>query len=169
MDFFDVVKQRGSYRDEFLPVEVPDEDLKAILDAGVRAPSGYNGQTVSFIAVRDAKLRQQIAELLPTPATKTAPVILVVASEPNDHGCMNFEMVDYGAATENLMLAITACGYAGVWMDGMVRSGDMSAKLAKLLHVSEGKTIRTIVPFGKPAKPVSQKEKKPLSERVKIL
>lgn len=169
MDFFDVVKQRGSYRDEFLPVEVPDEDLKAILDAGVRAPSGYNGQTVSFIAVRDAKLRQQIAELLPTPATKTAPVILVVASEPNDHGCMNFEMVDYGAATENLMLAITACGCAGVWMDGMVRSGDMSAKLAKLLHVSEGKTIRTIVPFGKPAKPVSQKEKKPLSERVKIL
>jgi nitroreductase len=169
MDFFDVVKQRGSYRDEFLPVEVPDEDLKAILDAGVRAPSGYNGQTVSFIAVRDAKLRQQIAELLPTPATKTAPVILVVASEPNDHGSMNFEMVDYGAATENLMLAITACGCAGVWMDGMVRSGDMSAKLAKLLHVSEGKTIRTIVPFGKPAKPVSQKEKKPLSERVEIL
>lgn len=42
MEFFDVVKSRGSYRGEFLPVEVTEEDLNQILDAGIRAPSGYN-------------------------------------------------------------------------------------------------------------------------------
>lgn len=170
MEFFDVVKSRGSYRGEFLPVDVTEEDLTQILDAGIRAPSGYNLQTTSFIAVRDAKIRAEIAGILSTPATRTAPVILVVLSERNDsHMGLDFEMVDYGAATENIMLAITALGYAGVWMDGMVRLDGAREKLTALLSVPEGKTIRTIIPFGKPAKEVKQKEKKSFDERAKII
>ena len=64
MEFFDVVKNRGSYRGEFLPEAVRDEDLERILDAGIRAPSGYNLQTTSFIAVKDARLRAEIAGIL---------------------------------------------------------------------------------------------------------
>lgn len=170
MEFFDVVKNRGSYRGEFLPVDVTDEDLNQILDAGIRAPSGYNLQTTSFIAVRDAQIKAEIANILSTPATRTAPVILVVLSEKNDsHMGLDFEMVDYGAATENIMLAITALGYAGVWMDGMVRLDGAREKLTSLLAIPEGKTIRTIIPFGKPAKEVTQKEKKPMAERAKII
>lgn len=82
---------------------------------------------------------------------------------------LDFEMVDYGAATENIMLAITALGYAGVWMDGMVRLDGVGEKLSSLLSVPEGKTIRTIIPFGKPAKEVKQREKKPMAERAKII
>ena len=170
MEFFDVVKSRGSYRGEFLPVEVTEEDLNQILDAGIRAPSVYNLQTTSFIAVRDARIKAEIAGILSTPATRTAPVILVVLSERNDsHMGLDFEMVDYGAATENIMLAITALGYAGVWMDGMVRLDGVGEKLSSLLSVPEGKTIRTIIPFGKPAKEVKQREKKPMAERAKII
>ena len=170
MEFFEVVKKRGSYRGEFLPVDVGDEDLKKILDAGIRAPSGYNLQTTSFIAVRDAKIKEDISNILSTPATRTAPVILVVLSELNDsHMGLSFELEDYGAATENIMLAITALGYAGVWMDGMVRMDGAREKLAALLPVPAGKTIRTIIPFGKPAKEVTQKAKKPMEERVRII
>ena len=170
MEFFDVVKNRGSYRGEFLPEAVRDEDLEKILDAGIRAPSGYNLQTTSFIAVKDARLRAEIAGILSTPATRTAPVILVVLSAFDDsHEGLSFEMVDYGAATENIMLAITALGYAGVWMDGMVRLDGAREKLTALLSIPEGKTIRTIIPLGRPAKEVKQREKKPFAQRVQIL
>lgn len=78
-------------------------------------------------------------------------------------------MVDYGAATENIMLAITASGYAGVWMDGMVRLDGAGEKLTSLLSIPDGKTIRTIIPFGKPAEEVIQREKKSMEERAKII
>ena len=37
---------------------IPNEDLKKILDAGLRAPSGYNIQPWRFIVVRDAKNKE---------------------------------------------------------------------------------------------------------------
>ena len=51
MEFFDVIKNRGSYRGEFEKADIPQEDLRRILDAGIRAPSGYNLQTTTFYAV----------------------------------------------------------------------------------------------------------------------
>ena len=64
------------------------------------------------------------------------------------------------------MLAIVAMGYAGVWMDGMSRMNEVDAEIAKLLHVPDGKWVRSIIPFGVPTKEVPQKEKKSFEERV---
>ena len=123
MEFFDVIARRGSYRGEFKQSSIPQEELYRILDAGIRAPSGYNLQTATFYAVTDELLRRSLAEIFPTKAVQTAPVILVVTSQcihSGDHN-LQFETEDYAAATENIMLAITASGYAGVWMDGMMK------------------------------------------------
>ena len=79
MDFFDVVKRRGSYRGPFAQEAVPQEALRKILEAGVRAPSGYNLQTTSFYVVTDAALRQKLAAIFPTKAVQTAPVLLVAS------------------------------------------------------------------------------------------
>ncbi len=167
MDFFEAVAQRGSYREEFLAEEVTQADLTQILTAGIRAPSGYNYQTPAFVAVTDKTLLGEIAELMPTGATETAPAMIVILSEfrQADNG-LSFEVEDYAAAAENILLAITALGYAGVWMDGMTKLGNNGEKLEKLLNVPEGKRVRTLIPLGRPAKPVVQKEKLPFSERV---
>ena len=179
MDFFEAVEKRGSYRDSFTDQPVPEADLRKILTAGLRAPSGYNFQSTSFVVVTDPGLRRQLAELMPTKATRTAPVILVAVSEritaqagssfspeieADDSLC--FEMEDYAAAVENILLAITALGYAGVWMDGMTRQENKGAAIAKILDIPAGKTVRTIIPLGIPAAPVTQKQKKSLEERV---
>lgn len=194
MDFFDVVKNRGSYRGEFKKGEIPKDDLLKILDAGIRAPSGGNLQSTSFYAVTDYNIRSKLAEIFPTPTVKTAPVILVVTSKVIPYGEnveMQFEIEDYAAAVENILLAITALGYAGVWMDGMMRSGGRnegkslgyagvwvdemmksetkSEQVHKLLQISQDETARTIIPFGIPIDMVVQKEKKPLSERAHII
>lgn len=171
MDFFEAVEKRGSYRGPFLDQEVPEDDIRKILTAGLRAPSGYNFQTTSFVVVRVPSLREQIAALMPTPATKSAPVILVALSEQRindaaDAAHFAFDTEDYAAAVENIMLAITAMGYAGVWMDGMSRMQGRAEQIAEILNVPEGKKVRTIIPFGRPEKEVSQRDKKPFDERV---
>lgn len=171
MDFFEAVKKRGSYRNEFDQTQVSDEELNMILDAGVRAPSGGNLQTPVFYAVRNEELRKKIAEVFPTPATKTASVIIVVTSRIKAYSeyKLHFEVEDYAAAVENILLAITALGYAGVWMDGMMRIDGNTEKIRKILQIPEEETIRTIIPFGHPVQPVVQKEKLPLSDRIHIL
>ena len=42
---------------------IPDDVLQAILEAAVRAPSGSNQQTWSFIVIRDPAIKKQIQEL----------------------------------------------------------------------------------------------------------
>ena len=171
MDFFETVEKRASYRNEFAEQEIPEEDIRKIVTAGLHAPSGYNYQTTSFIVVRDPVLRSKLAELLPTPATKTAPVILVAVSEQKINHAggaahFSFDTQDYAAAVENILLAIVAMGYAGVWMDGMSRMNDVDSEIARLLSVPEGKWVRSIIPFGVPVKKVAQKDKKSFEERV---
>ena len=171
MEFFDVIARRGSYRGEFEQSSIPQEELYRILDAGIRAPSGYNLQTATFYAVTDELLRRSLAEIFPTKAVQTAPVILIVTSQcihSGDHN-LQFETEDYAAATENVMLAITASGYAGVWMDGMMKFEGNAERVRQLLHIPEDECPRTIVPFGKPVDNVTQKPKKPFDERVHIL
>ena len=64
MEFFDVIKNRGSYRGEFEKADIPQEDLRRILDAGIRAPSGYNLQTTTFYAVTNETLRHALAAIM---------------------------------------------------------------------------------------------------------
>ncbi|MCB6992502.1 nitroreductase family protein [bacterium 210820-DFI.6.37] len=166
MDFFEVVKKRGSYRNQFEEKAIPDEDIRKMLDAGIKAPSGYNLQTTSFVVVTDPKLRGQIAELMPSDATKTAPVILVVVSEHVEADGLCFEIEDYASATETLLLAITAMGYASVWMDGDTKSDGNFEKIKEILGLPENKTVRTILPVGIPVKEVTQNTRKAFEERV---
>ena len=171
MEFFETVEKRASYRNAFSDAEIPEADIRKIVTAGLHAPSGYNFQTTSFVVVRDPALKAKLAKPLPTPATKTAPVILVAVSEQkineaNGAAHFAFDTQDYAAAVENIMRAIVAMGYAGVWMDGMSRMNEVDAEIAKLLCVPDGKWVRSIIPFGVPTREVAQKEKKSFEERV---
>ena len=171
MEFFDVIRRRGSYRGTFGEEPVSEEDLNMILEAGIRAPSGYNLQTTAFYVVRTEELRLKLAEIFPTKAVQTAPVIIVAVSKcirGGDHN-LQFETEDYAASVENIMLAITALGYAGVWMDGMMEFEGNEEGVRRLLGIPEEEHIRTIIPVGRPAGEVQQKPKKSLSERVRFV
>ena len=166
MEFFETIEKRYTYRDEFTSQEVSEKDVQKIIMAGIQAPSGYNFQSTSFVIVTEEALRKQIGEWIPTVAVTTAPVILLVLSEVIQAPTgAYFDMEDYSAAAENIMLAITALGYAGVWMNGVLSRDNCERKLAELVHAPEGKTVRAVIPFGVPQKPGVQKEKKSFAER----
>ena len=167
MDFFKVIELRHSYRSAYADKDIPEADLIKIIDAGIRAPSGCNAQTTSFIAVTDPELRSKIAEVLVNEAVRTAPALIIVVTEKVTFKFgLDFELEDYGAAVENILLAATALGYASCWFDGMTRLNGACDAIAKLLDVPEKKQVRCVLPVGVPLKQGAQAGRKPFGERV---
>ena len=62
----------------FLPDEVPEEILHAILQLGAQAPSGYNLQPWRFIVVRGEENRQRLQTVAYNqPKVGQAPVVII--------------------------------------------------------------------------------------------
>lgn len=170
MDVFEAIEKRYSYRGAFTSAPVPREHLEKIIEAGIRAPSGHNSQTTSFVGVIDPVTLAELRAIVGGKAAETCGAMLLVVSEPIvDTGMISFEMVDYGAATENVLLAVTALGYATVWIDGKLYGEDRAGRIARLLGLGERQTVRVALPIGVAAEPGAQREKKPFAERARII
>ena len=166
MDVFEAVSKRYSYRGEFTDAPVPREDLIKIVLAGIHAPSGKNEQTTSFVIVDDTELLGQVARIVDKPVCHSAKAMIVCVIDPRPVlGSLSFAVEDCAAAVENMLLAITALGYATVWLDGTLRSEDKAARIARLLGVPEDKSVRILLPLGVAAEPGTQKEKLPFEKR----
>ncbi|RMG04478.1 MAG: nitroreductase, partial [Planctomycetota bacterium] len=72
MDVFEAIRRRHSYRGPFTDAPVPREDLRKIVEAGIRAPSGKNEQTTSFVIVDDPALLEQAKQIIDRPVCATA-------------------------------------------------------------------------------------------------
>ncbi len=166
MDLFEAITQRHSYRGEFTDAPVPREHLLRIVQAGIRAPSAKNEQTTSFAIVDDPMLLQEIASLLDRPVCHTAKAMIVCIIDPRpvlEH--LSFAAEDCAAAVENMLLAITALGYATVWLDGVLRRDSIASQIARLLRVPLGRTVRVVLPVGVPSESGVQREKLPFEQR----
>jgi nitroreductase len=166
MDIFKAIAKRHSYRGAFLPKPVPREDLQRIVQAGILAPSGCNAQTTTFAIVDDPAILASIYEVLDRPGLRLPPALIVCIAEPRVvFQDMHFELEDCSAATENILLAVTALGYATVWIDGMLRMNGVAEKIGQILNIPADRQVQIILPIGVPAAPGKQPEKLPFAER----
>ena len=163
----DVIMGRHSYRGRYLPCKVPREDLTAILEAGLAAPSGCNKQTVSLIAVDDESLLKRIRAVIDPPVAETAPaMILVLTQRICAYRDRCFAPQDYSAAIENMLLAIKALGYESCWYEGHITDTDrIGDKIAKILKVPEGYELVCLLPVGRAEASPAGPKKKPFEER----
>ncbi len=163
----DVIKKRRSYRGRYLPDKVPREDLTAILEAGLAAPSGCNMQTTSLVAVDDEKLLEEIKAQIDPPVAETAPaMICVLTKRIIAYRDRCFAVQDYAAAIENMLIMIAAMGYASCWYEGHITDADrIGDKIARVLGVPEGYELVCILPVGIAAEEPAAPKKKPFTER----
>jgi len=166
MDLFDAIAKRHSYRGHFTDAPVARADLVRMVDAGIRAPSGCNAQTTSFLIVDRPELLEKIAAQLERPVAREARalIVCVVEHRPVYHG-MSFGVEDCAAAVENMLLAITALGYASVWLDGVLRRDGRAARIAELLGIPSEREVRVVLPVGVPAEVWPQRDRKPFAQR----
>ena len=167
MEIFNCIQQRYSYRGRYLDNPVPREHLTAIMQAGLDAPSGCNRQTVSLIAVDDPELLRQLHAVTDRPLGDTAPAMVCVLTRPIiAYRDRVFNVQDYAAAIENMLLAITSLGYASCWVEGYVTDPThVGDKMAAILGVPEEYSLVAYLPIGIPAEETKRVRKRPFDDR----
>ena len=169
MDFFEAVVKRHSYRGAFTDAPVSREHLQKIVEAGLVAPSGKNCQTTRFVVVDEPELVAKIAQMHPVnKAMQQAKAFIILIIDKNPEAIYEgyaFQVEDCAAAVENMLLAVTALGYASVWIDGWLRVEGRNEAVGKLLGVPDEKIVRILLPIGVPAKEHHQPPKMPFEER----
>lgn len=168
MDTLQAIADRHSYRGPYLSDPVPREDLTRIMEAGLAAPSGCNKQTTSLIAIDDPEALARVrATIHPPLKRENAPAaICVLTQRVNAYRDKCFAVQDYAAAIENMLLAITALGYASCWYEGHITDDDrICDRMAEALGVPDGYDLVCYLPVGRPDRTVRGPQKRPLAER----
>ena len=169
MDILECFQKRYSYRSSYKNTPVPREDMEKIMKAGLAAPSGCNKQTTSLVGVDDNQLLESIMGILRKNGFegKIAPAgICVLTRRIPGYADVYFNIQDYAAAIENMLLAITALGYASCWVEGQVtESTETQKQIAKLLNIGEEYTVVAFLPVGIPEKEGKRPTYKKFKER----
>jgi len=158
MDLFEAIEKRWSCR-SLSAVDVPRQDLEKIMDAGRRAASGLNVQPYHFVAITDKKILERLGEAQGFIAEASAAIAIVAEPEAS-----SYWLEDVAAAAENMLLAVTALGYATTWVEGTLARKEQEMK--ELLDIPAHMRLIILLPIGKPAGSGGQSKKKPLSELV---
>lgn len=167
MNTLEAIHARKSYRGGYLPVPVPREHLKEILEAGCAAPSGCNKQTTSLIAVDDPEILAQFRGIISnTPANTCPAMICVLTRRIIAYADRSFYIQDYSAAIENMLLAIADLGYASCWYEGRATGPDrIGHHMQQILGVPEEYELVCFLPVGIPAEELKSVPKLPFEER----
>lgn len=163
----EAVFSRRSYRGDYLPIPVPREDLTAILEAGLAAPSGCNKQTTSLIAIDNPQVLTRVLGVIEPPVAQTAPAaICVLTRRINAYRDKCFAVQDYAAAIENMLLTIVDLGYQSCWYEGHITDDDrICDRIAQILGVPPEYDLVALLPVGKAAKQPHSPVKMDFSER----
>jgi nitroreductase len=163
----DIIAARRSYRGKYKPMTVPREDLSAIMQAGLAAPSGCNKQTTSLIAVDDRETLEKLWAVIHPPVAETAPaMICVLTRRIIAYRDRCFAVQDYAAAIENMLLAAVALGYQSCWYEGHITDKDqIGRKMAKLLGVPDEYELVCMLPIGVAQGEAAAPPKRPFEER----
>ncbi|HOL66307.1 MAG TPA: nitroreductase family protein [bacterium] len=156
MDALKVLKERRSVR-SFQNRAVPREVITDIVDCGRLAATARNLQPWEFVVVTEAGTREKLAEI--TDYGKfiaQAPVCIVVFCRET-----KYYLEDGSAATQNLLLAATACGLGSCWVAGDKKP--YAEDICRLLNAPAGYRLVTLVAVGYPAEKPSP-SKRLLSE-----
>lgn len=165
MNVLEAINARKSYRGKFKPAPIPRKELEEILEAGTAAPSGCNLQTARFIAVDEPEKVKALAEIYGHGWAATAPAaILILSRYTMSPSGVSYHIHDYSAAAENILLAVTAKGYATTWIEGQIR-GEGAKRMGELLGVPEEFQVVIYLPLGIPAEPFKAVRKLPFESR----
>ena len=179
MEFKTLVQARRSVR-SFEATEVTDEQIAAVIDAGLWAPSPLNLQPWEFIVVSDPEIKKQIKEVAEAAKQEVidnegpgwvakysmdwlleAPVFIIVVADPNKGGLGNFFGQGHGAiqaasaCVQNMMLAAADMGLGSLWFTFF-----RPEALKTALNIPENLEVAAVLPVGTPKDPAKAPPRK---------
>lgn len=139
---------------EFTSEPVTDEQLHAILNAAMHAPSACNQQPWHFVVVDSRERLNAIAGVHPyAQMLLQAPLAVVVCADVTLETCHGHWVSDCSAAMENLLLAAHAVGLGSVWV-AIHPSEQRIADIRSLLGLPSFVAPLCLAAVGHPAGPL---------------
>ena len=174
MELMEAIKGRRSIR-KYKPDSIPEEVFRNLVEAVRWSPSWANTQCSEVIAVKDSKIKSELATALAkgNPATSSmieAPLVMVLCGKKGVAGFKKGEattakgdwlMFDTGLAMQSLCLAAYSLGL------GTVIVGNFDhQRVAEILGVPRNVEVVAITPLGYPATEGVAPRRKEISEFV---
>ncbi|MCE1255109.1 MAG: nitroreductase family protein [Anaerolineae bacterium] len=141
--------------------EPDDEQIKAILEAAVRSPSGGNAQPWAFISIRNARRLQAIKAVSPGMiGTPTAAIVICLdrkrIGSSGESASMPMVWMSLGAAMQNILLAAHDNGL------GACAIGSFhNQSVASLLNLPDDVQPVLIISIGYPLRIPKQSSRRP--------
>jgi nitroreductase len=154
----------------YLPKQIPDDKLKAVLSAARLAPSQNNMQPWRFIVVQDDERKRLLSQACPKGKVLVdAPVVVVALAVEEDipftiGGYISAYPLDVAVSVRQMQLAATAEGLGTMWIADFHED-----KVRAVLGVPEGIHPLAIIPLGYPAEPNGNNGKSVVPEGRKSL
>jgi nitroreductase len=128
---------------------VGEADIRTLLEAAMAAPSASNRKPWQFIVVTERQTLDALAEAHPHGNMLfEATLCIVVCGDLTE--MERFWVQDCSAATENLLLAVTALGLGAVWL-GVYPKQDRVTTVRPILGLPETITPLNLISIGHPA------------------
>lgn len=173
-DALALIESRQSIGQLVEPAPQP-EQLQQAIQAALSAPDHHRLRPWQFIQIQGDAARHAFGEALlnalkASGETDTvqwervlaqpfrAPMILACVVKTQQHPKVPLveQVLSMGAAVQNLLLMLTAQGYAGMWRSGALVE---SAVLKQALGVAEQDVIAGLVYIGTPARAIAPRER----------
>lgn len=157
MDLTFAIQTRRSVR-RYEDRPLPEDTVRAIVEAGFHAPSAHDLHPLHFIVVRD---KEQLLAL--SRGNRYASMVafcaaaVVVCGDRDIQQNPEFLLADSAAATQNILLQAHALGIGAVWC-GVVSFDDWCPDIRSLLSLPANILPFSVVPLG-----YAQKQPAPVS------
>jgi nitroreductase len=166
MEFSDVIDRRRSVRHFNTKLVVTDQDVEALLQAAMTAPSAGNIQPWRFVVVKSTAARERLAAAMHQKWATAAPVVIAVCVDPRPcaarygaRGEMLYAIQDTSAAAQNILLAAVDRGLASCWIGAFDENAVREA-----LGLQPPVTPLAVLPIGYSAEAAGHPARRPLQE-----
>ncbi len=133
----------------FTAEPVNHQEIEALLQAGMAAPSASNVRPWHLVTVTNRSTLAALAEAHPNgKMTAHAAVAIVVCGDPV--ASPRYWVQDCSAVTENILLAATALGLGSVWL-GCHPNTDREVAIRAALGIPEQIGVLSLIAIGRPA------------------
>ncbi|MCR4562171.1 MAG: nitroreductase family protein [Bacilli bacterium] len=148
MDALECISGRMSMR-KFAPHEMSQEEIHAILKAGMEAPSAMNRRPYELIVNTDNAFWVEMKKEKPTcEIIATSSLSIVVVGDENKNPTHEFLIEDCSVVAENMLLAAKALGYDSLWA-GVKFDSEFYLSLIDRFNLPNGFMPIAVLCFGK--------------------
>jgi nitroreductase len=127
---------------------VSEADLRSVLEAGMSAPNASNRQPWHFVTITDRATLQALADTHPFgKMLADAALAIAVCGDP---AISDWWVQDCTAATENILIAVSALGLGGVWL-GCHGRPEREQAIRQVLGIPQRIGILSMLSIGHPA------------------